>query len=236
MKQGIFVVGTDTNVGKTVVAAGLALVLRKRGLRVGVMKPIASGCKQVGNTLVSLDAVFLMEAAENQFSALTNPIRLKEPLAPSVAAEIEGREVNVQKVSFAFRELQKNYDFVIVEGIGGLLVPLGTDYYVSDLVRSLHLSVLIVGRISLGTINHTLLTVEALRARGIAIEGIVLNGLDPRSSSLAELTNPKVIETLSKVRILGVLPQIEMLSVDACAFGNLCDVFEKNINIEPLLS
>ena len=236
MKHGVFIVGTDTAVGKTVVTAGLALTLKSKGVRVGVMKPIASGCKQVGKTLVSDDAVFIMEAAENQFPSLTNPIRLKEPLAPLVAAEIEERRIDIQKVLFAFWELKKNYDYVIVEGIGGLLVPLSEGYFVVDLIKSLHLSTLVVGRISLGTINHTLLTIEALRARGIEIDGLILNGLNPHSSSLAELTNPKVIEKLGKVPLLGVLPQIEMLNVEKCTFGNLKEVFDKNINVDFLLN
>jgi len=235
MKKGIFVVGTDTGVGKTVVAAGLAMALRAHGIRTGVMKPIATGCRSVGNSLVSDDAVFLMEAAENQYAVLTNPVRFREPLAPSVAAEIEGRSINMQQVFFAYRELTRNYEFVIVEGIGGLLVPLTGHYSMAHLIRDLHLSVLIVGRIGLGTLNHTLLTVEALKARGIVIDGIILNGLDPHRSSLAELTNPKAIETLTGVPIRGVLPRIDMLSVEQCVFGSLQEVFEKNITFMPLL-
>ncbi len=236
MKHGIFVVGTDTGVGKTVVAAGLALVLKEKKVQVGVMKPVASGCRQAGKTLVSEDAVFLMEAAENQFPALSNPIRLREPLAPLVAADAEGLEVDIQKVLFAFWELKKNYDYVIVEGIGGILVPLSEGYFVTDLIKSMNLSVIIVGRISLGAINHTLLTIEALRARGIEIEGIILNGLNPSSQSLAELTNPKVIEKLGKIPILGVLPQIEALSVEKCTLGILKEVFKKSVKFDTLLS
>ena len=236
MKHGIFIVGTDTGIGKTVVTAGLAFALKERGVSVGVMKPIASGCRCIGNALVSDDAVFIMEAAENQFPALTNPIRLRESLAPSVAAEIEEQEIDIQKVLFAFWELKKNYDYVIVEGIGGLLVPLCNRYFVADLIKSLHLSTLIVGRISLGTINHTLLTIEALRARGIEIAGVILNGLHTDSASLAELTNPKVIEQLGNIPLLGVLPHVEMLHVEKCTFGNLKDIFKKSINVDTLFN
>lgn len=232
MANGVFIVGTDTDVGKTVVSAGLAMYLLHAGVRVGVMKPVASGCRQVGNALVSDDAVFLMEAAHNQFPSLTNPIRLREPLAPSVAAEIEGVTVSLEKIFRSYEKLSREYDFTIVEGVGGLCVPLYEQYMVADLIRDLGLPVLIVGRIGLGTINHTLLTVEALRERAIPIKGIILNGLRSQSASVAELTNPKVIQALSGVPVLGVLPWVERLAVAECRFGNLLDVFQKNITID----
>src|SRR3990167_9577194 len=102
--RGIFITGTDTSVGKTVVAAGLALVLRERGMKVGVMKPVATGCLGEGKRLVSTDAVFLMEAAENEYPALTNPFRFRHPLAPSVASVIERREIPIEKIRRAYRE------------------------------------------------------------------------------------------------------------------------------------
>lgn len=221
MPKGIFILGTDTDVGKTVVTAGLACAFRARGIRVGVMKPVASGCIAYGDMRVSEDIVFLMEAARNEYTSLSSPIRLKEPLAPSVAAEIEGTEIDVSKILRAYRQLGRQYDTILVEGVGGLCVPVRDDYFVSDLIRDLGLPVIIVGRIGLGTINHTLLTIEALRSRGITIAGVVLNGLDPQSKSLAEATNPSVIEKLGAVRLLGVLPQIEGLSVRDCRYGDL---------------
>lgn len=236
MHKNFFIVGTDTDVGKTVVTAGLAMCLSSRSLRVGVMKPVASGCVAFGDNLVSKDAVFLMEAAQNQFPALTSPIRLKEPLTPFVAAEIENVEIDISKIFFAYRELTKNYDMVLVEGIGGLLVPLKQNYMVSDLIQDLKIPVIVVGRIGLGTINHTLLTIEALRSRGIEIAGVILNGLDPHNSSPAELTNPRMIEMCGMVPILGVLPKVEMLSIDKCFYSNLKDIFEENINVDLLLS
>jgi len=235
MQKNFFIVGTDTDVGKTVVTAGLAMCLQARGLEVGVMKPVASGCRSFGNRLVSEDAVFLMEAVHNQFPPLSSPVRLKEPLAPSVAADIENVTIDTGKIFFAYRELTRNYDSVLVEGVGGLLVPINDDYLVSDLAQDLKLPVIIVGRIGLGTINHTLLTIEAVRARGLEIAGVILNGLDPQKSSVAELTNPRVIEKQANVRMLGVLPRIDLVNVEECMYGNLKDVFEKTINVDALL-
>ena len=233
MKNGVFVVGTDTEVGKTVVAAGLALVLKEAGVNVGVMKPVASGCIEAGKTMISPDAVFLMEAAENQFASLSSPYRLKESLAPSVAAELENIEIDVSRILFAYRELRKNY--VIVEGAGGLFAPIKKDFFISDLIKKMHLSVIIVGRIGLGTINHTLLTIEALKTRGIEIEGIIFNGLDPQKASFSELSNPRLISSLTDVPLLGVLPKVDFLSVERCVFGVLLETFKRNIAVHKLL-
>lgn len=235
MNRGIFIVGTDTEVGKTVVSAGLALNMKALGINVGVMKPVASGCRQVGRTLISDDAVFLMEAADNEFPRLSSPYRLREPLAPSVAAEIDDVEIDITNILFAYRELQKNYEYVIVEGAGGIFSPITADTCVVDLIKKMYLSVVVVGRIGLGTINHTLLTIESLRARGIEVKGIVLNGLDPKSASLAELTNPRLLTSMTDVPLLGVLPKIEMLSVEKCIFSDLTETFNRNIAFHSLL-
>jgi dethiobiotin synthetase len=235
MKNGIFIVGTDTGVGKTVVAGGLALALRKRGISVGVMKPIATGCRMMGKTLVSDDAVFLLEAAENQFPQLSNPVRFTESLAPLVASEVEEKPIVPQDIFKAYTSLQKEYDYIIVEGIGGVLVPLWKDYFVADLVRDFKLSVIVVGRIGLGTINHMLLTIEALRARSIEIKGVILNGLREKSASIAELTNPRVVEELSKVKLLGVLPHIEGLSIEKACWFDLVKIIQKHIDIDQIV-
>ena len=175
LKPGIFITSTDTGVGKTVIAAGLALALRARGLKVGVMKPVATGCLPEYESLISPDAVFLFEAAENEYPALTSPSRFRNPLSPNVAAVIENREISIEKISKAYRELQKKYDFVIVEGIGGLLVPLKKDYYVANLIRDFQLPMVVVARPGLGTINHTLLSVDAAIIRGLEVMGIIFN-------------------------------------------------------------
>lgn len=235
MKAGIFITGTDTDVGKTVVAAGLALVLRARGLRVGVMKPVATGCYGADERLVSQDAAFLMEAAENEYPPLTSPERFRNPLSPNVAAMLEKKEVNIPGIIKSYRELQRHYDFVIVEGIGGLMVPLKKDYYVANLVRELGLPLVIVSYAGLGAINHSLLTVDAAMIRGLEVKGIIFNRVSVTNYSLAELTNPKVIHDLSGVPILGSLPDIAGLNMDNCQFGKLKDLFQERIQIDKIL-
>lgn len=230
--SGIFITGTDTGVGKTVVAAGLALVLRERGMRVGVMKPVATGCVGEGKQLVSGDAVYLFEAAENEHPSLTNPFRFRNPLAPSVASVIEKKEISIEKILKAYQELQRHYDFVIVEGIGGLLVPITKEYFVANLVHELALPVLIVARGGLGTINHTLLTVDAATIRGFEVRGIIFNRMPRVNFSIAEITNPKVINDLTGIPILGTLPEMEDVDVERCRFGNLREVFKERIDLD----
>ncbi len=234
-KPGIFITGTDTGVGKTLVAAGLALALRQRGIKVGVMKPIATGCYGMDSRLIAQDAVFLMEAAENEFPPLTSPSRFRNPLAPNVAAAIEKKTVPLDQIRNAYRELQKYYDYIIVEGIGGLMVPIAKDYFVANLIREFRLPVVIVSRANLGTINHTLLTIDACVIRGFDIRGIIFNRIPTVNYSVAEITNPKVIHELTSIPILGCLPEMDDVDVETCRFGKLKEVFTERILIDKIL-
>ncbi len=235
MKAGIFITGTDTGVGKTVVAAGLALALKSRGLKVGVMKPVATGCMGTEKYLISEDAVFLWEAAENEYPSLTSPFRFRNPLAPHVASTLEKKFVDPKKLVRAFRELSKHYDYLIVEGIGGLFVPLARDYYVCNLIKDFDLPLVVVARSTLGAINHTLLTVDAALVRGLEVRGIIFNRVPLVNYSLAEITNPKVIHELSGVPILGSLPELDGLDVSTCRYGQLQNMVQERIQLDKLL-
>ena len=236
VKPGVFITGTDTDVGKTVVAAGFALALRARGIKVGVMKPIATGCQGNDKRLISQDAVYLFEAAENEYAPLTSPSRFRNPLAPNVAAALENRQVDLKQIHHAYQELQRHYDFLIVEGIGGLMVPISPGYFVANLIQDFRLPMVIVSRAGLGTINHTLLTVDAALIRGFEIKGMIFNRVSTANYSMAELTNPKVIHDLTGIPILGSLPEIEGLDVETCQFGNLREIFEQRIQIDKILT
>ena len=234
-KPGIFITGTDTGVGKTVVCAGLALALREQGLKVGVMKPIATGCYGPDQRLISQDAVYLLEAAENEYPALTSPARFRNPLSPNVAALLEKKEVDLKHVHRSYTELQKHYDFIIVEGIGGLLVPIVKDYFVANLIREFELPVVIVARPGLGTINHTLLTVDAALVRGFEIRGVIFNRVPTVNFSIADITNPKIIQDLTGIPVLGSLPEMDDVDIDVCRFGRLKDIFKERIQIDKIM-
>ncbi len=218
MQRGIFITGTDTGVGKTYVAAGIAAALRAQGANVGVMKPVETGCRLRSGRLIPADAVNLFRAAgSNDPIALINPYRLRKPLAPSVAARLEGKRILVSRIMHAYRTLLRRHDFMIIEGAGGIMVPLTRNYLFLDLARSIGLPVVIVARPGLGTINHTLLTIEVLRERGISTAGVVLNQTNKKRPGLAEETNPGVIEKITQVPVLGTVPY------DASDFSNVVE-------------
>ncbi len=207
-RNGIFITGTDTGVGKTYVACGIARGLRRRGVNVGVMKPAETGCIRRRGILIPSDAIRLMKAAVVR-DALhrVNPYRFADPLAPSIAAEFAGgKRINPSKIRESFRMLSRRHDFTIVEGAGGIMVPLVKDYLFLDLAEDLRLPVLIVARPGLGTINHTLLSISAIRTRRMRIAGVVINyAMSDWKTGLAEKTSPHAIEMAAGVSILGTL-------------------------------
>ena len=204
--RGIFITGTDTGVGKTYVACGIAKELRERGMDVGVMKPVETGCRLKKGVLVPSDALALARAAAVKDPLdLVNPYRYRNPLAPAVAASLERSTVRIERIRKAFDELNRRHEYLILEGAGGILVPLTQNRSFLDLAKTLDLPVLVVARPGLGTINHTLLTLEALRTRGVPIAGVVINHALPGRSGLAERTSPAVIEDRSALPILGTV-------------------------------
>jgi len=214
--KGVFITGTDTGVGKTWVAAGITAALRRRGVAAVYFKPVQSGCPEEGGRLVPTDAELARELAGlNEPLRLLTPIALSLPLAPGVAAEREGVTVDLAWVAAALRELAGRYEFLVVEGAGGLYVPLiGTGFLVLDLLRWLKLPLLVVARAGLGTINHTALTVMAARRAGIEVAGVILNRY-PAKPGLAEQTNPEVIAAITGAPVLGKIPEIPDISSPA---------------------
>jgi len=206
MVKGIFITGTDTGVGKTYVASGIADSLRAQGVNVGVMKPAETGCRIRSGDLIPADAIRLARAAGARDPlTLINPYRFRKPLAPAVAAELEGKKIQASMIMKAYRALVRRHDFMIIEGAGGIMVPLSLNYLYLDLAQAIGLPVVVVARPGLGTINHTLLTVAALKERGTPIAGVVINYSDKRRPGLAEKTSPRVLEKISRVPVLGVV-------------------------------
>ncbi len=204
--EGIFITGTDTGVGKTYVAAGIASSLVRSGISVGVMTPAETGCCRRKGRLMPDDALRLKKAAETADSlALVNPYRFKHPLAPSLAAELEGKTINPRVIMTAYNELSCRHDFMIVEGAGGIMVPLRKDYTYLDLASALRLPVVIVARPGLGTINHTLLTISALQHRKLSVMAVIVNCAHNTRMGVAERTSPSVIEALSGIPVWDVI-------------------------------
>lgn len=213
--NGVFITGTDTGVGKTLVAAGLAAWCRAHGVDVGVMKPIATGGVRRGRGsragLVSLDAALLARAAGVEDDpALINPVCYRDPLAPYAASLKTHQPIAWGRIARAFDVLAGRHRFMIVEGIGGLVVPLSRRRTVVNLIQRLRVPVLVVARLRVGTLNHALLTVEHARRSRLRVIGVLLNAAEVPSSDhgarLAERTNPRVLQECLSVPVLGVLP------------------------------
>lgn len=196
MNRHLLVTGTDTGIGKTVVAAGLAAALRRRGIDAGVMKPVSCGDRD--------DARFLTRAAGvTDPLDLVNPLFFKRPLAPSVAAAAERRAVDLRPVWAAYRSLSAAHERLVLEGVGGLLVPIRERWTVAHLAKRLRLPLLIVTRPRLGTLNHTALTVLAARAFGLRILGLVVNHA---TRGRADRRTWSALEAETGVPILGEVP------------------------------
>jgi len=222
--RGIFVTGTDTGVGKTIISAALARALVNRGMDVGVLKPFSSGAWE--------DTKLLKKAAKVKDSLKTiTPYYFKHPLAPYASLQLERRKINPKNLKKMIREAKHNY--WIVEGIGGALVPVTERFDALDIAKSLHLPVLIVGRLSLGTLNHTLLTVREVQRRGLRLKGIILNAIPKKNAGLAEKTNPNVLRNLSKTKILGTVPFLTGLRRRKPDF--LAKTLEKQVAIDTFL-
>ncbi|WP_339164135.1 dethiobiotin synthase [Siminovitchia sp. FSL H7-0308] len=207
--KGIFVTGTDTGVGKTIVSCGIAAVLKERMLDVGVYKPLLSG---ISREHAESDTSLLKQMSQTTLShEEITPFEFAEPLAPLVAARLEERKMFLEDVLAHWERVKEKHEFFIVEGAGGISVPLGEDFLVSDLIKALQLPLLIVARPNLGTINHTFLTVQYAKSMGLPIAGIVINGRSEHPD-IAEVTSPKLMEDMCGVPILGMLPKLEKVT------------------------
>lgn len=230
---GVFITGTDTNVGKTAVASGLAGALKNRGYSVGVMKPVQSGAAIKNGRLYSPDAELMMKAAGSGDSAgLVCPVLLRLPLAPATAAEMEGKTIDMELIKRSFAQLEKRHDLVIVEGAGGIAVPVYKKFLISDLIALLGIPVIIVARPSLGTINHTVLTIEHARTAGLSIIGLIINNY---RGGMDEETSPKTITGLTGIHILGIIPNDGSVNTESGKLGNIVSLAEMHVDIDSII-
>ncbi|MFQ5328995.1 MAG: dethiobiotin synthase [Thermodesulfobacteriota bacterium] len=202
MKRGFFITGTDTGIGKTFITALIATAMRKEGIDVGVMKPMETGCLEKDGKLIPADATLLKEAVGTEDDIdLINPYRFHLPAAPSIAARAKGEVIERSLIMDPFELLAKRHETLLVEGVGGLMVPINETATVTDLIKWLALPVIIVAGTQLGTINHTLLTVSTARQHGIGIAGIVFNNYSEDEESAVE-----EIVRFTTLPIIGRIP------------------------------
>jgi dethiobiotin synthetase len=204
--RGVFVTGTDTEVGKTFASCVIVAALRSRGLRVFPFKPVAAGAVRVGERWINEDTQALLAAAslDDTDAARVTPVLLREPMAPHIAAAREGVAIDLAALHRAFLAGGAGADFRVVEGVGGFRVPLDARHDTVDLARDLALPVVLVVGMRLGCLNHALLTAAAVRAAGLDLAGWIANELDPAMNGLDE--NVEALRTRLEAPLLGRLP------------------------------
>jgi dethiobiotin synthetase len=207
---GVFVTGTGTEVGKTVVAAVIARTLAEEGKRVTVFKPAVTGLEEEGET----DHALLRRASSsNQSDEEIAPYRYQPPASPHLAAALAGEEIDPERLRQAARAAAAGAEAIVCEGVGGLLVPLSPAYLVRDLAADLGYPLVIVANPGLGTINHTLLTLESARAEGLEVAAVVLNPW-PEEAGEIERSNRETIAQLGDVRV-ETLPELDLIDLSA---------------------
>ena len=228
--KGIFITGTDTEIGKTTIARSLALISRNNGCDVGVMKPFATGKRVYSTKYKSKDSALLAKAAQvKDLDEEINPFFYSVPTAPFTASKIQSKkEPSVEDALRIYQKLAAKHDFMIVEGIGGIMVPLTNKHYVAHFAKLLGLPTVIISGSKLGTINHTLLTVKACRDFGLDILGIIINGMPSEASQLKTQTIQTISE-LSKQRILSIIPLLKNGSIKHVSHILQRDLKDSNI-------
>ena len=234
MSKGIFIIGTDTEVGKTVVSAGLMHLLLSNKYKAAYFKPVASGQILLNDTYQSIDLSFVKAVsgfAEDPKNI--SPFSFKNAVAPHFAARLEGRLIDLAVIKDILQYLKNRYEFIITEGAGGLVVPLNDQGFMQyDLIRELGFPCLLVARTGLGTINHTLLTLRFAQSAGLSIKGIVMigNGQTP-----TETDNIETIRKLSGIPAIFTLPALAGVDTEKLQPGNIADVFERTIDIDEII-
>lgn len=214
--RSVFITGTDTEVGKTTIAAGLAAKWAGEGVQVGVMKPVASGSESTADGLRNPDAQALIDATGRPLDyEEVNPYAFEPPIAPHIAAAQAGRAIQLAVIQQAFDALNAESDVVVVEGVGGFRVPLGQDFDTAMLAEKLKLPIILVVGLRLGCINHALLTAEAIRARGLELTGWVATQVDPDMAFREE--NLAALRAGLPAPCLGVVPHLESPGATAVA-------------------
>ena len=235
MSKGIFIIGTDTGVGKTIISAGLLYLLLKSKYRASYFKPVASGETDVDGVKMSVDAAFVKRAAGfSEDPKRVTPFAFADAVAPHLAARLARRRIDPTVIQKRLNELKDRYDIIVAEGAGGLAVPLNDEGYMQcDLIRELGFSCLLVSRAGLGTINHTLLTLSYAKSVGLTVKGIVISGA---GQTLIEEDNIKTIKKLSGIEAIFTLPAVAAADTEKLQPGNLREVFEQTIAIDAIIA
>jgi len=226
--KSLFVTGTDTDVGKTYITAGLAVTFRKMGIDVGVMKPFAAG-KAQKKGYKSKDIVILSKAAQAcDPEKLVNPQFFPIPASPYTAWKNLKIKPKIFTILTSFKKLSKLHDMLLVEGMGGIMTPILKNYYVTNLIKEMKIPTVIITRSKVGTVNHTIMTVKMCEKYKIPVKGIIINNFDD-GYPVSELKRD--LQNLTGIKVLGSIPFLKDMR-DA----SLYRIFKKNIDLKSLLN
>lgn len=235
MTKGIFITGTDTNVGKTVISAGLMYLLRNSEYSACYFKPALSGAIEAEGKLIPGDTRFVKKISnlKEDYYDMT-PFVFKTPVSPHLASKLENKKIHKKIIFDKFNKLKNQYDYIICEGAGGIIVPITQEgYMMYDLIKDLNMDVIITSRAGLGTINHTTLTVKYAESLGIKVKGIIINGYE--KENICHDDNIEMIKKLTGVPILGIIPKMKDIDTEKLKFGSMKEVFYKNIDIKAII-
>jgi dethiobiotin synthetase len=227
VNSGIFITATDTGAGKTIIGVGLAAYLKKRGVNVGVMKPVESG--GTSDTQFYASVINPQDPLE-----LINPYHFDLPISPHQAAREEGKEVKYEVLENAYKFLRSRHDFLIVEGAGGFFCPFSDTLLAADVMQRFGLPILLVAKPQVGTINHILLTLDCAKHRRIPVVGVIINYAEDASGGTAAKSKPEEFTRFTEVPLLGVLPYIRYISQRDINIDAIVSSIEKNVNLSWL--
>ena len=226
--KSYFITGTDTDVGKTLITAGLSRVISNRGVDVGVMKPFAAAETQ-SSKFQSEDTEILAKASRVKDSEdLLNPEFFPIPASPYTASQNLGIDVDVSNVLEKFQALTKLHKVMLIEGIGGVMTPILQDYFVANLIQDMKLESIIITRSKIGTVNHTLLTCKICDLFKLPVKGIIINNYDTEGYPSKELKRD--LENLTGIDVIGIIPRLESTDIDSVS-----SVIEENTDITKLI-
>jgi len=225
--KSYFIAGTDTDVGKTYVTAGIARHLNLEGHDVGIMKPYAAGLKK-NQPYKSKDVEILANAAQiNDSDELINPYFFPIPASPFTAAKQLQISIDNNLVLESFKKLSSLHEIMLVEGMGGILTPIFKNYFITNLIHDLGIDTIIVTRTRIGTVNHTLLTCKICEKFNVSIKGIIINDFDSAGYNANNLKND--LEELTNIPVLGIIPKVDSFDVN-----NMAKIISKNISLKDL--
>ena len=227
--NSFFISGTDTDVGKTYVTAGLARAIRNKGIDVGIMKPFAAGTQEKTG-YKSKDVQILSEAAMIQDDeTLINPFFFPIPASPYTAIQNLGVDIDIKLAINSFEKLKESHDMLLVEGMGGVMTPILKDYFIANLIKEMNLETILVSSSRIGTVNHTIMTCNMCQKFGVPIRGIIINNLDPNGYPVNELKRD--FESLTGLPVLGTIPLFQDFSIP-----KISEAISKEIDLDSLMN